>query len=1395
MTDISLSLGNLSAQEKRELLARMLRRKAREASAIHPMSYGQKALWFLQQSAPESAAYHIAFPARIRSRIDVPALRRAFQALVNRHPALRTTFRLEESEPVQVIHNHQEAFFETADASAWTWEELSAQVAAAYRRPFDLEQGPVLRANLFTTAADDHVLLLTIHHIAHDAWSLWVLQDELQALYTTELAGTPTSLTPLRHSYADHVQRQMQMLEGPEGKQLEAYWRKQLAGALTVLDLPADHPRPATQTWRGGSFAFKLDAALSRRVKELARAEGVTPFVMLLAVFQILLYRYTGQNDILVGSPTACRTNPEFAGTVGYFVNPVVMRARFSENLSFRTFLSQTRQTALDAITHQDYPFMLLVKRLQPKRDASYSPLFQVSFVLQKAQRAGEVSEWTPGDTETRMKWGGLDVQIFDLPQQEGQFDLELEMLEASGAFHGAFKYNVDLYNEDRMARMATHFSALLEGIVANPACPIEKMPLLTEAERRQVLVEWNDTQIDYQSDLCLHALCEAQARKTPDAVAARFEDQSLTYRELNARANQLAHHLRGLGVGPDVLVGICAERSLELVVGLLGILKAGGAYVPLDPGYPQERLAYMLEDSGVSVLLTQEKLANSHPFKESLANKLRIIRLDADWETLARESDANPESNVKPENLAYMIYTSGSMGKPKGAMNTNRGVCNRLLWMQSEYKLTADDNVLQKTPFSFDVSVWEFFWPLMTGARLVLAKPGGHRDNAYLADLIAKKKITTLHFVPSMLQLFVEEPGIEEKCGSLKRVICSGEALPYELQQRFFAKLNAGLHNLYGPTEAAIDVTYWECRRDDQRQLVPIGRPIANTRMYVLDRHLQPAPIGIPGELHIGGVNVGRGYRNRVELTAEKFIPDPFSANPNARLYKTGDLARFLADGGIEYLGRIDNQVKIRGFRIELDELGAVLDQHPKVRESVVVVREDSSGDKRLAAYAAPARGQTITADELRGYLKTKLPEFMVPAFFTMMDALPLSPNGKVDRRALPAPTFARETVDDFAAPRDEIERRLAQIWEDALDVHPIGVRDNFFDLGGDSLMAVRLMAMIGQAFGKTLSLAALFQRPTIEQLAEHLRQEVDPAPWTPLVEIQSGGSSTPLFFVPGGGGNVLYFYALARRLGPEQPFYGLQSMGLDGESEPCNRVEDMAWRYIEAIRTVQPQGPYLLGGHCFGGIVAFEMAQQLERQGQEVALLAILDAPAPIAGNVPAMAGLDNAAWLAKIAGSIEEVSGKSLNVTYEALQPLDPEAQLNYFKERLQHVGFLPPGAGINQVRGLVDVSKANLRAMGKYATHDVRPTPIALFRASETHSDFNYGADETSSLGWDRHAKGPVKIDAVSGNHLTMLVDPHAEKLAERLSARIREAARRNTFNSLATTCEREASMAS
>lgn len=882
----------------------------------------------------------------------------------------------------------------------------------------------------------------------------------------------------------------------------------------------------------------------------------------------------------------------------------------------------------------------------------------------------------------------------------------------------------------------------------------VSENSLLSPEEKQNILFTWNQTQTNYDLSFCLHELFTAQVEKTPDANALKFADQELTYHQLNCRANQLAHYLQSLGIATEDLVGICVERSLEMVVGLLGILKAGAAYVPIDPGYPQERLAYMLEDSQVSVLLTQSHLVDNLPTRPT-----HTICLDTDWEKISQNSDRNLQNTTTPENLAYVIYTSGSTGKPKGAMNTHRGICNRLLWMQDTYQLTEQDKVLQKTPFSFDVSVWEFFWPLITGARLIIAQPGGHRDSSYLINTIIQEEITTLHFVPSMLQVFLQAKGMEN-FQSLKRVMTSGEALPVSLQERFFERLGCELHNLYGPTEAAIDVTFWQCQPQSQYQTVPIGRPIANTQIYILDQHLQPVPVDVVGELYIGGVGVARGYWRRPELTTERFVANPFATG---QMYKTGDLARYLPDGNIEYVGRIDDQVKIRGFRIELGEIESTLTQHPQISQVVVVAQTDNLNNKHLIAYIV-SHQEPPTPTELRNFLRDKLPEFMVPSAFVCLNSFPLTPSGKIDRRSLPKPDFSNLiTHENFTPPRNDLERKLVQIWSEILQISEIDIRDNFFEIGGNSLLALHLTNAIEQKFGRELSLSTLLTNSSIEKLAEILQNSTDIFSNSPIVAIQPKGTKRPFFCIHPAGGHVLCYFSLAHYLGTDQPFYGLQAQGFYGEEEPLTTVTEMASLYAQAIQTIQPTGPYQIGGWSFGGVVAYETAQQLHQQGKEVSLLAILDSYVPIL--LDKNKKIDDVYLVGVLSRVFGGMFGQDNLILLAEIENLSVEESLNYIIEKARQAKIFPPGVERHNNRRILDVLVGTLKATYFYQR---RPYPgkVTIFRAREKHI---MAPDPT--LVWVELfsvlAAEEIEIHNVPGNHYSFVLEPHVQALAESL----------------------------
>ncbi|GID93891.1 hypothetical protein Adi01nite_33030 [Amorphoplanes digitatis] len=906
-----------------------------------------------------------------------------------------------------------------------------------------------------------------MHHIVSDQWSLGVLLHEVLTLYTAFAADQESPLPALPVQYPDFALWQQDTLGHAAGGADLEHWVRQLRGAPAELSLSLAATRPPEKSYRGAVLELDIAAPVLRELRLLGRREGATLFMVLAGAFQVLLSRLSGAEDMVIGTQVANRRLPEIEPLIGLFVNTLVLRTDLSGDPSFLELLRRVRQVCLDAYERQDVPFERLVEALKPERSLSRTPVFQVGFGLQNVP----FPAWSAG---------GLTVEALPVDAGTAKFDLELLLTEEGDTVRGRLEYSLDLFDEDTAHRIVRYLQRVLAGAAAQPGQSIGSLPLLDETEHRDVLALGDGGRREWPGAGFIHQLFEARARATPDAEALRFEGEQLTYAELDRRANQLAHRLRRLGVGRDVVVGVCMQRSIEMVVSLLATLKAGGAYLPLEPGYPRSRLEFMCEDARVPVLLTQ------HSMLGQLAGVRAVVLCVEELAgELGREPGEPPAVEVGGEDLAYVIYTSGSTGRPKGVMNVHAGIRNRLLWMQDTYGLDPSDRVLQKTPFSFDVSVWEFFWPLMTGACLVMARPEGHKDGRYLLDTIQREAITTVHFVPSMLRVLLLEDDVED-CRGLRRVICSGEALSRELQEDFFARSAAELHNLYGPTEAAVDVTAWACRRDGDPRPVPIGHAIANTQMYVLDRLLRPVPAGVTGELCIGGRNLARGYLNRPDLTAERFVAHPFDPVPGARVYRTGDLARYRDDGAIEYLGRLDHQVKLRGFRIELGEIEQVLGGHPGVREAIVIARRHA-GDTRLVAYLSgddpPTPGELVT------YLKALLPDYMVPAVFVTLPGFPLTPNGKVDRAALPEPEVSRtELATPYEAPQDRVERTIAEVWTRLLGIDQVGVNDNFFELGGHSLLVAELRHALRTQLQRPLTLVELFQFPTVRSLAEHL-------------------------------------------------------------------------------------------------------------------------------------------------------------------------------------------------------------------------------------------------------------------------------------------------------------------
>lgn len=1320
-----------------------------------PLSLSQEGLWLHDQLRPATAVYNMPFAVRLQGPFNVITLEQSLNEIVRRHATLRTTFRLVEGRPAQFVALTQPHILTLVNLSTLPQGEREAEALrlaqAEAQQPFDLAHGPLLRVLLLQLNLEEHLLVLTMHHVISDEWSLEVLLRELTILYRSFAVGEASPLPEVSLQYADFAHWQRQLLQESTLASQLSYWKQQLSGPLPIPDLPTDRPRPPIATIRGATRSLLLPSALSQKLQIFSQQAEVTLFMTLLAAFQTLLYRYTGQTDVAVGSPIAYRTRPEFEALIGFFVNTLVMRTNLAGDPTFRELVSRVREVALEAYNCQDLPFELLVRALQPERDLSRNPLFQVMFTFQNEMPV------------SALDLPNLTITPVEIDTGTSVFDLTLFVQETAQGLKIAAEYSADLFDEATIERLLGHYQTLLAGVAVNPEQRLSWLPLLTEAEQRQLLLEWNETQADYP-DACWHELFEAQAIRTPEATAVIFEAERLTYRELNERANQLAHFLREMGVGPNTLVGLGTERSLEMMVGLLGILKAGGAYVPLDLDYPRERLAFILKDAQLTILLTQHHLVERLP--EAGA---QIICLDTGWFRIAQGRVDTPISGVTLDNLAYVIYTSGSTGQPKGVMIPHRGLANYLVWCVRAYEVAAGNGAPVHSSFSFDLTITGLLAPLLVG-RPVQLLSNELEVQALSTALQAGNNYSLVKLTPAHLELLRHLLPASQAAGCTHKFVIGGEALQAE-SLTFWrqAAPETVLIDEYGPTETVVGSCIYQIPPDYPGSgFIPIGRPIANTQLYLLDEHLQPVPIGVSGELYIGGAGLAQGYLNRPDLTAEHFIPHPFATKPGARLYKTGDLVRYRPDGNLEFIGRRDQQIKLRGYRIELGEIEAVLRHHPAVREAVVIAREDNLGDKRLLAYVVAE--STVG---LRDFLEGKLPEFMLPAALICLEALPLTPNGKVDRLALPVPppTEREPNGTAFAAPRDALEQQLVEIWEQVLGVKPIGVHDNFFELGGHSLLAVSLFTQIEQVLSQKLPVATLFQASTVGQLAEALRQKNKAIGKSSLVAIQPRGSSPPFFCAHGMGGGVLDYDDLARYLGPNQPFYGVQEHDLAEAEKPFTQIEAMAAHYVAEIRTLQPQGPYFLGGYCFGGTIAFEMAQQLHGQGQQVALLAIIDNDAPHFEATRWDSGypfhfLKNLPyWLAD----------------FWHLSPVRRSArlrrQVSLLRQKIARRIYRPQRESIwADIEAAIDndrkdipesyqkIVETHYLALKSYQPQ-VYQGRITLFRTGRNSLFGPFTVD----MGWEQLATGGVDIKQISGFHEDLLQEPAVQLLAEQLKS--------------------------
>ncbi len=1305
-----------------------------------PLSIGQQQLWLLTQLVPDMPVYNECVTIHLPGPLDVAVLEQSLNEFIRRHEIWRTSFQVVDGQPAQLIHPPFTLSLPVVDLRRLPEAERETEavriVTEKARALFDLGKLPLLRPILIRYDDEEHRLFLILHHIIFDGVAIYqVFLPELRKIYEAAIVGLPSPLPELPIQYSDYTRWQREYIQGDTIAKQLAYWKQQLANAHPSLELPTDRPRPSLNAHCGSMRPFALSRQLTDALKALSRREGVTLYMLMVAAFQTLLYRYTEQEDMLTGTATAGRKYAEVQKMMGFFLNTLVLRTNLSGNPPFRTVLQRVREVVLEALSNPDVPFEYLVKELQPERNLSQNPLFQTLITLEPP-----LPVLPSGWTLTQM-----DVRI-----GTAKFDLYLELDDRPEGLIGRFMYNTDLFDESTIERITGHWQVLLAAIIDDPGQQISDLPILTPQEQRQLLVEWNDTRAAYPTDRCVHSLFEEQAQRRPEAIALILDDQSMTYAELNRRANQLAHRLRRLGVGPDTLVGLCMDRSLEMVVALLGILKAGGAYVPLDPSYPRERLNFMLSDTHMSVLLTQPNMLDLFP-----TQGLEVICLDmceASWQALKDERSDNLVSTAQSESLAYVMYTSGSTGRPKGVEIRHFSI-TRLVFGTDFARLDETCTLLHMSSISFDASTLEVWGTLLHGGCCVLY-PERIPTPKSIGVLIRKHHVTTLWLTASLFNAVIDEA--PEALRGVKQLLIGGEALSVAHVRRALELLpSTQIINGYGPTESTTFTCCYPIPRllDETTRSIPIGSPIGNTQVYILDRRLNPVPTGVPGELYIGGAGLARGYLNRPELTSEKFIIHSFSDEPEVRLYKTGDLVRYLPNGLIEFLGRLDNQVKLRGFRIELGEIEEVLLKQPAVREAVVMIREDIPGDKRLVAYLVVAQEQFSSATNLSRVLREQLPEYMIPSAFVLLESLPLMHSGKVDRRTLPAPGIDRYTGEDSCiAPTQLIHYQLLAIWEELLQVHPIGIRDNFFDLGGHSLLAARLVARIEQICGKKLALSTLFAGPTIEQVTEALAREEGPRPRTPLVTVQAGGLKQPFFFLHGDTmGGAFYCFPLARDLGDEQPFYALEPYQFADLPVPPP-IEVMVAAHIEALRAIQPEGPYLMGGFCNGALIAYEMARQLHAQGQLVDLLVLVD---PLK--------LSRLRRLHHIAGHISE------------LIHLDRNTQLGWFL-RLRHLYMFFQRRKMlkeNPAMAADDPWFTSLLPAATVLRQDYAGifgwlTSQYVFRAYSGKTTILWAREESFSGVWKQKAEQEEQIEfrLIPGSHMTCRTE-HLHGLAEQL----------------------------
>ncbi len=1329
-------------------------------------SFAQQRMWFVDKLDGGGSAYNIPILLHFEGTLHRRHLTEALQEIVRRHEVLRTVFREPEGDddvPWQVILPPRPLSIlwidltESPPAENRQTVETMARKAGAER--FDLANGPLLHVQAIQTAPREHYLIFTVHHVVFDGLSLAVFLDELRALYTAFLRGQPSPLPELEIQYADFSVWQRESLTKSALSNALDFWKSSLAGAPPQIELPTDHPRPSIQTFRGAREALVIDAALTEKLRALSRAQGVTLFMTLHAAFAVLLSRYTKQTDVVIGVPVSGRNHRQLEGLLGLFVNTLALRTHVDGRQSFADLLQQIKNNAQKAYRYQDLPFERLIADLNVARSLAHNPIFQVMLAVQEDHVEG-------------ITLPDLTISTVKIDHAIAKFDLTLILHERREDLVGCLEYSTDLFESATIQRMIGHLRILLQAASDDPSISVARLPILTPPEKQQILFEFNPDQDPHFATQSFPRCFEEQAARTPNAIAAIFHAQRLTYAELNRRSNRWAWQLIQHGVRPGDIVVLAADRSIDYLTAFLSILKAGAVYLPCDPTHPSARLIRIQEQARPKVIMTERFWLPV--LQESSPPPLNDHYLCFDDLDQLHSNEDNVAIHLAPEDPAYVIFTSGSTGTPKGAIVHHGGMVNHLYAMCAQLSLGTEDRIAQNAPQMFDISIWQFLVAGLIGATVHILDRETASDPERLAAAVDEQGITILEIVPSLMRVVLESIAQGTlSAGSLERLrwlIPTGEALPPSLATQWLQRYpSIPLLNAYGPAECSDDVTCYPVRTPPASSMsnMPIGRPVANMRVYLLDAYRELVPIGVPGEIYIGGVGVGLGYLNDEIKTAEAFFIDPFCTAPHQRLYKTGDLGRFLPDGNIEYLGRVDDQVKIRGFRVELGEIEGILKQHEAVQEGVIIARTGApglvAGENQVVAYVCLARPIDDASVELRSWLKSRLPDYMLPTAIVILDKMPLSPNGKTDRKALRERSLEATEVQGkvtYVPPRDSLELRLVRCWGRLLGVSPIGVLDNFFDLGGDSLLAIRLVNNIQQEFGVKIPLQALFQHSTVEGIVSMLRGNATPAPWSPLVCLQPKGNQTPLFFVHAAGGIVFRYLQVAALLGAERPFYGLQARGIEKGDPFYSSIEEMAAHYVEAIRSVQPTGPYLIGGWSFGGSVAFEMARLLEKSGEAVPVVLMVDAPSP---------------WVDSFAeDDVEFLLERLRPAAGLALEAIDQysskEAKLAYLINEQRLAGLFAPDIDDAYARHRLALHKHHNEIICRYRPTGSIAGKLVFYKPMET-IPFDVRMKEPTTE-WIPFAQGGIDVDDAPGNHFNMFSSTNGPVLAEKLKACIK-----------------------